>query len=128
MVAEMKQAVQAIAEAERYPRPSIIIAYAPCINHGIKKGMGKSQDEEKLAVECGYWQNFRFNPAAEKPFTLDSKAPDFTKHADFLNGEVRYSSLALKDKERAKRLQEMNLKSAEEHRAYLESLNEIYNK
>ena len=128
MGADMNQAVKAIAEAEAYPGPSIIIAYAPCINHGIKKGMGKSQDEEKLAVECGYWQNFRFNPAAEKPFTLDSKAPDFTKHADFLNGEVRYSSLALKDKERAKRLQEMNLKSAEEHRAYLESLNEIYNK
>ena len=128
MGADMAQAVKAIAEAEAYPGPSIVIAYAPCINHGIKKGMGKSQDEEKLAVECGYWQNFRFNPALDKPFTLDSKAPDFSKHADFLNGEVRYSSLALKDKERAAWLQQENLKKAEERRAYLESLNEVYNK
>ena len=90
--------------------------------------MGKSQDEEKLAVECGYWQNFRFNPALDKPFILDSKAPDFSKHADFLNGEVRYSSLALKDKARAAWLQAENLKKAEERRAYLESLNEVYNK
>ncbi len=128
MGADFNQAVKAIAEAEAYPGPSLIIAYAPCINHGIKKGMGKSQDEEKLAVECGYWQNFRFNPAEEQPFHLDSKEPDFSKHADFLNGEVRYSSLALKDKARAAKLQEMNLAEAEAHRAYLESLNEVYNK
>ena len=62
------QTVKAIAEAEAYPGPSLIIAYAPCINHGIKKGMSKAQTEEKLAVEAGYWNNFRFNPAAEKKF------------------------------------------------------------
>ena len=75
MGADYNQTVKALAEAEAYPGPSLIIAYAPCINHGIKKGMSKAQTEEKLAVECGYWHNFRFNPAAEKKFSLDSKAP-----------------------------------------------------
>ena len=76
MGADYAQTVKAIAEAEAYPGPSLVIAYAPCINHGIKKGMDKAQTEEKLAVECGYWHNFRYNPAAEdKKFTLDSKAP-----------------------------------------------------
>ena len=97
MGADFNQTVKAIAEAEAYPGPSLIIAYAPCINHGIKKGMSKAQTEEQLAVECGYWNNFRFNPAAGRhiSFTLDSKAPDLaeiTKH--FLNGEVRYNALA----------------------------------
>ncbi|MDO4960862.1 MAG: pyruvate:ferredoxin (flavodoxin) oxidoreductase [Eubacteriales bacterium] len=128
MGADYNQAVKAIAEAEAYPGPSIIMAYAPCINHGIKKGMSKAMDEEALAVECGYWQNFRFNPANEKPFTLDSKTPDFSKHIDFLNGEVRYSSLALKDKERAAALQAKNLENAKKQRAHLESLVEVYNK
>ena len=75
MGGDFNQTVKAIAEAEAYPGPSLIIAYAPCINHGIKKGMSKAQTEEQLAVECGYWNNFRFNPAAEKgsKFTLDSK-------------------------------------------------------
>ena len=68
MGADMAQTVKAIAEAEAYPGPSLIIAYAPCINHGIKKGMAKAQTEEELAVKCGYWHNFRFNPAAEKKF------------------------------------------------------------
>ena len=128
MGADMNQAVKAIAEAEAYPGPSLVIAYAPCINHGIKKGMSKAQDEEKLAVECGYWQNFRFNPANEKPFSLDSKEPDFDKHIEFLNGEVRYSSLALKDKARAEALQQKNLENAKAQRKHLESLNEVYNK
>ena len=75
MGADYNQTVKALAEAEAYPGPSLIIAYAPCINHGIKKGMDKAQTEEKLAVECGYWNNFRYNPAAEKKFSLDSKAP-----------------------------------------------------
>ena len=77
MGGDFNQTVKAIAEAEAYPGPSLIIAYAPCINHGIKKGMSKAQTEEQLAVECGYWNNFRFNPAAEKgsKFTLDSKQP-----------------------------------------------------
>ena len=79
MGADFNQTVKAIAEAEAYPGPSLIIAYAPCINHGIKKGMSKAQTEEQLAVECGYWNNFRFNPAAEgSKFTLDSKAPDLS--------------------------------------------------
>ena len=74
MGADFNQTVKAIAEAEAYPGPSLIIAYAPCINHGIKKGMSKAQTEEQLAVECGYWNNFRFNPAAEgNKFSLDSK-------------------------------------------------------
>ena len=128
MGADMNLAVKAIAEAEAYPGPSLVIAYAPCINHGIKKGMSKAQEEEKLAVECGYWQNFRFNPANEKPFSLDSKEPDFDKHIEFLNGEVRYSSLALKDKARAEALQQKNLENAKAQRKHLESLNEVYNK
>ncbi|MBQ9486174.1 MAG: hypothetical protein IJU91_00005, partial [Selenomonadaceae bacterium] len=72
-------------------------AYAPCINHGIRKGMGSSQLEEKLAVQCGYWANWRYNPqlvgTGKNPFTLDSKEPDFSKFQEFLQGEVRYSSL-----------------------------------
>ena len=126
MGADMNQAVKAIAEAEAYPGPSLVIGYAPCINHGIKKGMAKAQDEEKLAVECGYWQNFRFNPANEKPFTLDSKTPDFDKHIEFLNGEVRYSSLALKDKARAEELQQRNLANAKAQRKHLEDLVKMY--
>ena len=70
MGADYNQTVKAIAEAEAYPGPSLIIAYAPCINHGIKKGMSKAQTEEKLAVESGYWHMFRFNPAAEKKFVV----------------------------------------------------------
>ena len=127
MGADMNQAIKAISEAEAYPGPSIIIAYAPCINHGIRKGMGKAQTEEQLAVECGYWYNFRFNPqAAENKFTLDSKAPDFTKHNEFLKGEVRYSSLSLKNPERAEKLQAQNLSDAEARRKYLEGLVELY--
>lgn len=104
MGADYNQTVKAIAEAEAYPGPSLIIAYAPCINHGIKKGMSKAQTEEKLAVETGYWNMFRFNPAAEKKFVLDSKVPtkDFQ---EFIGGEVRYTSLALKDADKASRLQ-----------------------
>ena len=94
MGADFNQTVKAIAEAEAYPGPSLIIAYAPCINHGIKKGMNKAQTEEELAVKSGYWHNFRFNPAAEgNKFTLDSKAPT-EDYREFLNGEVRYNALA----------------------------------
>ena len=126
MGADMNQAVKAIAEAEAYPGPSLIIAYAPCINHGIRKGMGKAQTEEKLAVECGYWYNFRFNPEAENKFSLDSKAPDFSKHQEFLAGEVRYSSLKLKNPERAAKLYAQNQADAEARRKYLEGLVELY--
>ena len=104
MGADFNQTVKALAEAEAYPGPSLIIAYAPCINHGIKKGMSKAQTEEELAVKCGYWHNFRFNPAAENKFTLDSKAPDMDNYQDFLDGEVRYNSLKRQNPEKAARL------------------------
>ena len=98
MGASQAQFLNAIKEAEAYDGPSLIIAYAPCINHGLKAGMGHSQAEEKRAVECGYWHLYRYNPALEaagqNPFKLDSKAdPDWTKFQDFLKGEVRYASL-----------------------------------
>ncbi len=97
MGASPAQYFNAIKEAEAYDGQSLIIAYAPCINHGLKAGMGLSQKEEKLAVECGYWHLYRYNPALEgtekNPFTLDSKEPDWSKFQDFLKGEVRFSSL-----------------------------------
>ncbi|MBS6956603.1 MAG: pyruvate:ferredoxin (flavodoxin) oxidoreductase [Enterocloster asparagiformis] len=126
MGADMAQTVKAIAEAEAYPGPSLILAYAPCINHGIKKGMDKAQTEEKLAVECGYWNNFRFNPAAEKKFSLDSKAPKLESYQDFLKGEVRYMSLAMKNPERASELFARNEQEAKERYAYLEKLVTLY--
>ncbi|MEG1587820.1 MAG: pyruvate:ferredoxin (flavodoxin) oxidoreductase [Mucinivorans sp.] len=97
MGANHNQYLQAIKEAEAYDGPSLIIAYAPCINHGIKGGMGVSQLTEKKAVECGYWHLWRFNPSNEEagknPFTMDSKEPDWSKFQDFLGNEVRYTSL-----------------------------------
>ncbi|MBO7118456.1 MAG: pyruvate:ferredoxin (flavodoxin) oxidoreductase, partial [Bacteroidales bacterium] len=97
MGASPVQYMNAIKEAEAYDGPSLIIAYAPCINHGLKAGMGLSQKEEKLAVDCGYWHLYRYNPTLEEqgknPFTLDSKEPDWTKFQDFLKGEVRFASL-----------------------------------
>lgn len=88
MGADMNQTIKAIAEAEAYPGPSLIIAYAPCINHGIKKGMAKAQTEEKLAVQSGYWNLFRFNPAAEgKKFSLDCK-PATVDYQEFIKGEA----------------------------------------
>lgn len=97
MGANNAQYLKAIREAEAYPGPSLIIAYSPCINHGLRASMGKSQNEEKLAVESGYWSLYRYNPALEaegkNPFVLDSNAPDWSKFQGFLNGEVRYTSL-----------------------------------
>ena len=97
MGASPAQYFNAIKEAEAYDGPSLVICYAPCINHGLKAGMGLSQKEEKLAVECGYWHLYRYNPALEgtdkNPFTLDSKEPDWSKFQDFLKGEVRFASL-----------------------------------
>ena len=127
MGADYNQTVKALAEAEAYPGPSLIIAYAPCINHGIKKGMSKAMTEEKLAVESGYWNNFRFNPAAENKFTLDSKTPT-GDYQEFLKGEVRYASLALKDPERAAKLFEKNEEDAKERFTYLEKLVTLYSK
>jgi pyruvate-ferredoxin/flavodoxin oxidoreductase len=97
MGADQAQCLKAIKEAEAYPGPSLIIAYAPCINHGLKAGMGKSQAEEEKAVKCGYWHLWRFNPQLEaegkNPFILDSKEPEWEGFQDFLKGEVRYASV-----------------------------------
>lgn len=97
MGANYNQFFKALKEAEAYPGPSVIIAYSPCINHGLKAGMGKAQEQSKLAVESGYWQMFRYNPLLEEegknPFQLDSKEPDWSKFQDYINSEVRFSSL-----------------------------------
>ena len=128
MGADFNQTVKAIAEAEAYPGPSLIIAYAPCINHGIKKGMSKAQTEEKLAVDCGYWNNFRFNPAAEKgsKFTLDSKQPKEEDYQAFLDGEVRYNALKRANPEKAARLFAKNEAEAMERYDYLSKLTDLY--
>lgn len=98
MGADNAQTLKAIREAEAYDGPSLIIAYSPCINHGLKAGMGHSQEEERLAVECGYWHLWRYNPDEEargnNPFSLDSKEPQWDKFAGFLKGEVRFASVA----------------------------------
>ncbi|MCR1899356.1 pyruvate:ferredoxin (flavodoxin) oxidoreductase [Irregularibacter muris] len=113
MGASQRQTLQAIREAEAYPGPSLIIAYAPCVNHGIKAGMGKTQAQEKRAVESGYWTLYRYNPLlkeeGENPFILDSKEPTLS-YEDFLLSEVRYSSLMQQYPEQAKEL----FKKAEE--------------
>ena len=110
MGASPVQYLNAIKEAEAYDGPSLVIAYAPCINHGLKAGMGLSQKEEKLAVECGYWHLYRYNPALEgsdkNPFSLDSKEPDWSKFQDFLKGEVRFASLYKLFPDRAQELLE----------------------
>ncbi len=127
MGADFNQTVKAIAEAEAYPGPSLIIAYAPCINHGIKKGMAKAQTEEELAVKCGYWHNFRFNPAAEgSKFTLDSKAPNMDDYQAFLDGEVRYNSLKRQNPEKAARLFAKNEAEAKARYEYLNKLITLY--
>ena len=128
MGGDFNQTVKAIAEAEAYPGQSLIIAYAPCINHGIKKGMSKAQTEEKLAVDCGYWNNFRFNPAAEKgsKFTLDSKQPKEEDYQAFLDGEVRYNALKRANPEKAARLFAKNEAEAMERYDYLSKLTDLY--
>ena len=127
MGADKNQTIKAIAEAEAYPGPSLIIAYAPCINHGIRKGMAKVQDEEKLAVDTGYWNLFRFNPAGgAKKFTLDSK-PAKLDYMDFLAGEVRYTSLKQKNPERAAKLFGEAKENAQKHYEYLSKLGALYN-
>jgi len=119
MGADKNQTLKAIAEAEAYPGPSLIIAYAPCINHGLKAGMGNSQLEAKKAVDSGYWSMYRFNPtlkeAGKNPFTLDSKEPT-TDFREFLMGEVRYSSLKKQFPELAEQLFVKTEKDAAERR------------
>lgn len=115
MGASQNQFFKAIKEAEAYPGPSLIIAYAPCINHGLRAGMGKTQMEEKKAVESGYWHMYRYNPMLEaegkNPFVIDSKEPDWNKFQEYLMGEVRYTSLTKSFPEEAKEL----FKAAEEN-------------
>ena len=115
ITADPNQTIKAIAEAEAYHGPSLIIGYAPCINHGIRGGMGKSQIEGKKAVECGYWAEYRYNPELvgtdKNPFTLDSKDPkgDFQ---EFLQGEVRFSSLKRNFPDKAEELYKKTEKDA----------------
>ncbi|MCX6248354.1 MAG: pyruvate:ferredoxin (flavodoxin) oxidoreductase [Bacteroidetes bacterium] len=115
MGANNSQLFRVLKEAEAYPGPSVVIAYSPCINHGMRAGMGKTQDEMDRAVQAGYWQLYRYNPLNEKegknPFTLDSKEPDWTKFQEFLDGEVRYTSLKKMFPEEA----EVLFKAAEEN-------------
>ena len=117
MGADHNQVLKAISEAEAYHGPSLIIAYSPCINHGIRKGMGCAQLEGKLAVECGYWANFRYNPTLvgtdKNPFSLDSKEPDFSKFQEFLMGENRYINLKRSFPEAAEALFEKTQHDAE---------------
>ena len=107
MGANPAQTLKAIKEAEAYDGPSLIICYAPCINHGVKKGMNKAMLEMKDAVRAGYWNLLRYNPAAvvekKNPLSVDS-APPTDNYEDFLMGEVRYNSLKLKNPERAEKL------------------------
>ena len=128
--ANMAQAVKAIAEAEAYPGPSIIIGYAPCELHGVKGGMTNCQNEMKKAVEAGYWNLFTFNPAlkaqGKNPFTLTSKAGDMSKYQDFLSNETRYSRLARAFPERAKELFAKNQEAAEARYEHLTRLVELY--
>ena len=129
MGADFNQTVKAIAEAEAYPGPSLIIAYAPCINHGIKKGMSKAQTEEELAVKSGYWHLFRYNPAlraeGKAAFALDSKAPT-ESYQEFLDGEVRYNSLKRANPEKAARLFAKSENEAKDRYAYLNKLITLY--
>ena len=129
MGADFNQCVKAFAEAEAYHGPSIVLCYAPCINHGIKKGMSKAQTEEELAVKSGYWHLFRYNPDLKKEgkpaFTLDSKAPT-DDYKEFLNGEVRYNSLKRSNPERAAKLWDKSESEAKERYDYLNRLVKLY--
>ena len=129
MGANMQQVVKAFAEAEAYHGPSIIIAYAPCINHGIKGGMDNSQMEMKKAVECGYWQLFRFNPelvgTEAGPLAIDSKEPT-GNYQEFLMNETRYASLAKMNPEAAQTLFAKNEQDAADKRAYYKKKADSY--
>ena len=130
MGADMNQCIKAIAEAEAYHGPSLIIGYAPCINHGIKGGMSIAQTEEKKAVQAGYWHLYRFNPElkaeGKNPFTLDSKAPT-ADYKEFLMGEVRYNALARQNPERATKLFDKAVKNAADRYDYLLRYAKLYN-
>ena len=125
------QVIKALREAEAYDGPSIVICYAPCIAHNIKKGLFMSQMEAKKATECGYFPTFRFNPDLAKqgknPFTMDSKEPDWTKYNDFLMNEGRYSQLVNVNPQKAQELLELNIKDAQKrYNHYVELANKEY--
>ena len=130
MGADYNQCIKAIEEAEAYDGPSLIIAYAPCINHGIKTGMATAQAEEKKAVQAGYWHLYRYNPTlkneGKNPFILDSKAPNIDEYKDFLMGEVRYNALARQNPERAENLFNKAIENAKDRYDYLIRLSELY--
>ena len=125
MGANPAQTIKAITEAEAYHGPSLIIAYSPCEMHSIKGGMMNCQKEMKKAVECGYWNLFRFDPEAEQKFTLDSKAP-VGGYRDFLLNEARYSRLTREFPERSEALFERNEAAAKERYEHLQKLVEMY--
>ena len=125
MGADYNQCLKAIIEAEAYKGPSLIIAYAPCINHGIKKGLATSMQETKNAVQSGYWHTFRFNPDKEQPFTLDSKEPTLS-YRDFIMTEVRYNSLVRAFPERAEELFAIAEKQAKEKYRKLVNMAKLY--
>ncbi len=129
MGADMNQTIKAILEAEAYPGPSIIIGYSPCEMHGVKGGMTNSQSEMKKAVEAGYWQMFRFNPAlkaeGKSPFILDSKAPS-ADYIDFIKNETRYTRLMQASPERAEELFQKAKERAEQKYQHLLKLKELY--
>lgn len=128
MGSDYNQCIKAFVEAERYNGPSIIICYAPCINHGIKGGMSIAQAEEKKAVAAGYWNCFRYNPTlaeeGKNPFILDSKAPS-ASYRDFIMGEVRYNSLTRAFPERAEQLFTKAEKYAADKYEHLKKLSEF---
>ena len=129
MGADMNQTIKALAEAEAYPGPSLIIGYAPCEMHSIKGGMTNCQNEMKRAVDCGYWNMFRYNPAlkaeGKNPFTMDSKEPT-TDYKEFILGEARYSSLTRAFPERAEELFDRAAQNAKDRYEHLLRLGELY--
>ena len=129
MGADMNQTIKVIAEAEAYPGPSLIIGYSPCEMHSIKGGMVNCQAEMKKAVDCGYWNMFRFNPAnkaeGKNPFTMDSKAPT-TSYRDFIMNEARYASLTRSFPDRADELFSKAEATAMARYEHLVRLGELY--
>ena len=121
MGADMNQVLKAFKEAEAYHGPSLIVAYAPCINQGIRKGMGKSMEEAKLAVKSGYWPLYRFNPELEQPFSLDSKEPDGTME-EFMLGENRFAQLESAKPELAKQYRTTLIEQYNERYAQLKKM------
>ncbi len=131
MGANQLQCLKAFKEAEEYKGPSLIIAYSPCISHGLRRGMAQAQFEEKFAVDCGYWHLWRYNPAAElegkNPFTLDSKEPDWDKFQEFLGNEVRYTALRKSNPTQADELYQAALNNAKwRYSKYKRMANEVY--